>query len=333
MANLKEIRNRIGSVKNTRKITSAMSRIAAARLRRAQTAMENAREYGTRMAAIVTEILREIDDPASVHPLMRPPADPDNNAQNGVVAFLVITADRGLCGGFNAGVNRQVEREVKALRAAGRDVQIITVGRKGRDYLKSYKQGFLAHHAAPTAPDDVVDIADALAAEAQALFLGNWSVGKGELVDTNGDGKGDTMSDLRVAEVRLVYNYFKNVITQEVHSERLLPVAVPEMLDLDGDGQPDAPRDAVAHAVRAFEPDTKLLLDHLLPVAIETAIQQALYNSVAAEVAARRSAMDSATDNATELIGELTLQYNRERQAAITKELMEIIGGAEALKG
>jgi F-type H+-transporting ATPase subunit gamma len=328
MANLKEIRNRIGSVKSTRKITSAMSRIAAARLRRAQTAMENAREYGTRMAGIVTEILREIDDPAALHPLMRPPEDPDNNAQNGTVAFILLTSDRGLCGGFNAGVNRQVEREVKALRAAGRKVVIITIGRKGRDYLKSYKQDYLAHHAAPANPGEVVGIAKMVAAEAMALFLGNWS-----LEDTDGDGKGDTLSKLRAAEVRLVFNYFRNVITQEVHSDKLLPVSVPKMSDGDGDGQPDPARAAVSHAVRAFEPDSKQLLDHLLPVAIETAIQQALYNSVASEVAARRSAMDSATDNATELIGELTLQYNRERQAAITKELMEIIGGAEALKG
>jgi F-type H+-transporting ATPase subunit gamma len=328
MANLKEIRNRIGSVKSTRKITSAMSRIAAARLRRAQTAMENAREYGTRMADIVAEILREIDDPASLHPLLRMPEDPDLDAAHGPVAFIVVTADRGLCGGFNSAVNRQVEREVKALREQGREAHIISVGRKGRDYLKSYKQDNLTHHAAPAKADEVVAIAKLVAVEAMALFEGTW-----ELEDTDGDGVGDTMSALQVAEVRLVFNYFKNVITQEVHSDKLLPVPVPEPVDLDGDGMPDPARPAVAHAVRAFEPDSKRLLDHLLPVAVETAIQQALYNSVAAEVAARRTAMDSATDNATELIGELTLLYNRERQAAITKELMEIIGGAEALKG
>jgi len=336
MANLKEIRNRIGGVKSTRKITSAMSRIAAARLRRAQTAMEDARQYGTRMAAIVEEILREIDDPSSLHPLLRTPPRPGHSmldiAKDGPedrpVGFIVVTAERGLCGGFNSAVNRTVERQVKALREAGREVHIITVGRKGRDYLKSYKQDCLAHHAGPTKPDEVVDIAKLVAVEAMALFQGTW-----KLEDTDGDGEGDTMSDLQVVELRLVFNYFINVISQEVRNDKLLPVSVPEPLDLDGDGNPDPARDAVAHAVRAFEPDSKQLLDHLLPVAIETAIQQALYNSVAAEVAARRTAMDSATDNATELIGDLTLQYNRERQAAITKELMEIIGGAEALKG
>jgi F-type H+-transporting ATPase subunit gamma len=323
MANLKEIRNRIGSVKSTRKITSAMSRIAAARLRKAQTAMENARHYGTRMASIVSEILRELDVSAgpggatALHPLLRAHDD------NGPIAFLVVTADRGLCGGFNSGVNRQVEREIKALRKQGREVSVITIGRKGRDYLKSYKQGFLAHHPAPAGPDAIVDIAKAAALEVMGLFQGHLEI---ESPDPDAQPK-------QVGEVRLVFNYFRNVITQEVHSDRLLPVPIPGPIDLDGDGQPDQARAAVVHAIRAFEPGTKQLLDHLLPVAIETAIQQALFNSVAAEVAARRTAMDSATDNATELIAELTLQYNRERQAAITKELMEIIGGAEALRG
>jgi F-type H+-transporting ATPase subunit gamma len=320
MANLKEIRNRISSVKSTRKITSAMSRIAAARLRKAQTAMENARHYGTRMAAIVGEILGELEHPTEAHPLLR------SHDDNGPVAFLVVTADRGLCGGFNSGVNRQVEREIKALRKQGREVSVITIGRKGRDYLKSYKQGFLAHHPAPSGPDVIVDIAKAAALEVMALFQGHSSQPASQ--------DAESKPSAPVGEVRLVFNYFRNVITQEVNSNRLLPVPIPAKTDLVAAAHGDAhqPR-AGAHAIRLFEPDTKQLLDHLLPVAIETAIQQALFNSVAAEVAARRTAMDSATDNATELIGELTLQYNRERQAAITKELMEIIGGSEALRG
>jgi F-type H+-transporting ATPase subunit gamma len=324
MANLKEIRNRIGSVKSTRKITSAMSRIAAARLRKAQTAMENARQYGTRMAGIVGEIMRELDQSAGaggasgMHPLLRAPEE------NGSIAYLIVTADRGLCGGFNSGVNRQVEREIKALRKAGREVLVITIGRKGRDYLKTYKQGYLAHHVAPAGPDTIVDIAKAAALEAMALFQGHY-----QTTDENGEAG---QPHAPVGEVRLVFNCFKNVITQEVRSDRLLPVPIPSAEEASVDGQGEQARAAVAHAIRAFEPDTKQLLDHLLPVAIETAIQQALYNSVASVVAARRTAMDSATDNATQLIAELTLQYNRERQAAITKELMEIIGGAEALK-
>jgi F-type H+-transporting ATPase subunit gamma len=277
------------------------------------------------MAGITGEILRELDDPDS-HPLLS--SQPSETA----VAIIIVTAERGLCGGFNSAVNRSVERQVKKLWAEGRDAHLITIGRKGRDYLKSYNRAgrakHLAHHAAPSKPDEVVGIAKLAALEAMALYRGQW-----ELEDTDGDGTGDTMSSIRVGEIRLVFNYFRNVITQEVHDDRLLPVPIPEPVDLDGDGLPDPARPGVAHAIRAFEPDTRALLDHLLPVAVETAVQQALYNSVASEVAARRSAMDSATDNATELIGELTLQYNRERQAAITKELMEIVGGAEAMKG
>lgn len=317
MANLKEIRNRIGSVKNTRKITSAMSRIAAARLRRAQNAMEAARQYGTRMAGIVGDLLGELDDAPSLHPLL---STNDREA----VCYVIVTADRGLCGGFNSNVSRTAERAIKALRREGREVHVITVGRKGRDYLKSYKTSSLAHHAAPNLAEDVVDVADAVAAEVMALHAGTFHT-----ADSDGDGQPDQGAGPHVGEVRIVYNYFRNVITQEVRDERLLPVPMPEV-------DPHATvetRDAAVHAIRSFEPDRKLLLDYLLPVALETAIQQALYNSTAAEVAARRSAMDSATDNATQLIGELTLEYNRERQAAITKELMEIIGGAEALKG
>jgi F-type H+-transporting ATPase subunit gamma len=328
MANLKEIRNRIGSVKSTRKITSAMSRIAAARLRKAQTAMENARQYGVRMAGITGEILRELDAQSGAgaeHPLLH------SSSRDKAVAIIVVTADRGLCGGFNSAINRAVERQVKMLWAEDREVFLITVGRKGRDYLKSYNRAGraknLAHHAAPAKPEEVVGIAKQVALEAMSLFKGSWKL------ESPVAGADETPTSIRVGEIRLVFNYFRNVITQEVHDDRLLPVPIPEPVDEDGDGQPDPARAAVAHAIRAFEPDLAQMLDHLLPVAVETAVQQALYNSVASEVAARRSAMDSATDNATELIGELTLQYNRERQAAITKELMEIIGGAEALKG
>jgi F-type H+-transporting ATPase subunit gamma len=314
MANLKEIRNRIASVKNTRKITSAMSRIAAARLRKAQNAMDAAREYGKRMAAVTGEILAELEDAASMHSLL-------STNDLSAVCYVIITADRGLCGGFNSNVSRTTERAIKKLREEGREVHIITVGRKGRDYLKTYKATSLAHHAAPNGPQEVVDIAESITAEVMGLHAGTFHA-----VDVDGDGKLDAGAGPRVGEVRIVYNYFRNVITQEVTDERLIPLPMPE-------ASKDEPRAAVSHAIRAFEPDLAHLLNHLLPTALETAIQQALYNSVVSEVAARRSAMDSATDNASQLISELTLEYNRERQAAITKELMEIIGGAEALKG
>jgi F-type H+-transporting ATPase subunit gamma len=320
MANLKEIRSRIASVKNTRKITSAMSRIAAARLRKAQNAMEAAREYGKRMASITGEILAELDDPASQHPLLRSNHDAGQAGQ-AAICYVIVTADRGLCGGFNSSVSRSVERTIKRLRREGREVHIITVGRKGRDYLKTYKASSISHHPAPNAPTDVVDIAEAVTAEVMGLHAGTFRV-------SEAPGRTSEEPSPRVGEVRIVYNYFRNVITQEVQDQSLIPLPMPEPA-----GNGTVAREAAVHAIRVFEPDVRHLLDHLLPVALETAIQQALYNSVAAEVAARRSAMDSATDNASQLISELTLEYNRERQAAITKELMEIIGGAEALKG
>ncbi|MFV8753264.1 ATP synthase F1 subunit gamma [Nannocystaceae bacterium ST9] len=316
MANLKEIRSRIASVKNTRKITSAMSRIAAARLRKAQTAMENAREYGKRMATITGEILAELDDAPSHHSLL-------STNDLSAICYVIVTADRGLCGGFNSSVSRATERAIKQLRAEGREVHIITVGRKGRAYLKTYKATSMSHHAAPNSPNDVVDAAQAITTEIMGLHGGTFST-----ADVDGDGKPDVGAGPRVGEVRIVYNYFVNVITQEVRDERLIPLPMPEPRTGG-----EEPRAAVAHAIRAFEPDIQNLLEHLLPTALETAVQQALYNSVVSEVASRRGAMDAATNNAMELIAELTLQYNRERQAAITKELMEIIGGAEALKG
>lgn len=324
MANLKEIRGRISSVKSTRKITSAMSRIAAARLRRAQNAMDAARQYGTRMAGIVGEVLSELDDPAGLHPLL-------DKGDGDRVAVVIVTSERGLCGGFNSGVNRAAERMIKGLRAEGRDVEIVTIGRKGRDYLRSYKSTALSHHAAPAKPDGVVDIARDASAELMALFQGKTIGGVRDTAPLVDDEDGGSSKGF--AEIWVVYNHFTNVITQEVRSEVLLPVPMPEPVPGAGDDGERGDDSRGAAAVRAFEPDTRHLLDHLLPVAVETAIQQVLYNSAASEVAARRMAMDSATDNATELIGELTLQYNRERQAAITKELMEIIGGAEALKG
>jgi F-type H+-transporting ATPase subunit gamma len=278
------------------------------------------------MASITGEILAEIEDPASQHPLLR-------TDEQAAICYVIVTADRGLCGGFNSSVSRTAERAIKRLRREGREVHIITVGRKGRDYLKTYKAASLAHHPAPNAPTDVVDIAEAVTAEVMGLHAGTFKISQGSQgsLGSLGEGASDEPGP-RVGEVRIVYNYFRNVITQEVQDQSLIPLPMPEHVDASA-GEAPATRDAAVHAIRAFEPNVRHLLDHLLPVALETAVQQALYNSVAAEVAARRSAMDSATDNASELISELTLEYHRERQAAITKELMEIIGGAEALKG
>jgi F-type H+-transporting ATPase subunit gamma len=300
MANLKEIRGRIASVKNTRKITSAMSRIAAARLVKAQQAALGARPYGERLEEVVRALVAGAAECEVLHPLMAP------RTGNGRVGLVLMTADRGLAGGFNANANRAGLNFIRRERGEGREVVVIAVGKKGRSFLGSNRTAVERFHEAPTLAT-LVQRSKEVAAEVMALF------------EPAAEGQtGLPQCDA----VYLTYNYFKSVLTQEPRTVQILPVKPPEA-NASGD-QPVAP---------LFEPDRASLLGHLLPIALEAQLQQAMFNSIAGEIAARRTAMDSATDNATQLIQELTRHYNRERQAAITKELMEIIGGAEALKG
>lgn len=300
MANLKEIRGRIASVKNTRKITSAMSRIAAARLVKAQQAALGARPYGERLAEVVRALNAGAAECEVLHPLMSP------RTGNGRVGLILMTADRGLAGGFNANANRAGLNFIKRERAEGREVVVIAVGKKGRAFLGATRQPVERFHEAPTLAT-LVQRSKEVAAEVMALF------------EPAPEGQtGLPQCDA----VYMTYNYFRSVLTQEPRTVQVLPIKPPEP-NAQGD-QPVAP---------LFEPDRASLLGHLLPIALEAQLQQAMFNSIAGEIAARRTAMDSATDNASQLISELTRHYNRERQAAITKELMEIIGGAEALKG
>jgi F-type H+-transporting ATPase subunit gamma len=303
MANLKELRARIASVRNTRKITSAMSRIAAARLRKAQNAVTAARPYGDKMRDMVTRLVGGLDpaDPATAHPLLEA-------REIRRVAILALTADRGLCGGFNSNVNRGVTRLIAEQRRQGREVVLIAVGKKARSYFHHARQALHESIDAPTL-DSLVAVAAQLSGWATDLFA------------PSAEG-GDAASRDRVDAVYVVHNRFVSVLSQVVETVQLLPVP----RELAGAASPGGP-------APVCEPGAGALLAHLLPVYVESVLQQAIFDSIASEVAARRMAMDSATDNATQLIGELTLVYNRERQAAITKELMEIIGGAEALKG
>jgi len=302
MANLKELRLRIGSVKNTRKITSAMSQIATARLRRAQNAALAARPYGERLQEVVSHLVGGIDpaERSSAHPLLEA-RDGDHTL------YIAMTADKGLCGGFNGNIQRGVLATLRAEREAGRKASLITVGAKGNGFF-AQDDGLIGTHIAPTL-DTIVELSKAIAAEATGQFLGT----------AEGVSKDD-----RPNRVVLVYNHFVSVLTQEVTELQLCPLLPAE---------PGDDEDAAFQREPIFEPGRGEILEHLVPVAIESMLQQAMFNSVAAEIAARRVAMDAATDNASELIADLTLEYNRERQAAITSELMEIIGGAEALKG
>lgn len=302
MANLKEIRGRIGTVKNTRKITSAMSRIAGARLVKAQQAALAARPYGERLDEVVRALVAGAGEceGEALHPLMT------HRTGNNRVGLVLLTADRGLAGGFNANVNRAALAFIKREKAAGREVTLIIVGKKGRAFFNSTANRAERTHDAPTLLN-IVERAKEVAAEVMALFE---PAIEGQVGLPQCDA------------VYLTYNYFKSVLTQEPRTVQILPVKPPE-----ASATGDVPVPPL------FEPDRASLLGHLLPIAVEAQLQQAMFNSIAGEIAARRNAMESATDNAGQLIAELTLQYNRERQAAITKELMEIIGGAEALKG
>lgn len=297
MANLKELRLRISSVKNTRKITSAMSQIASARLRKAQNALMAARPYGERMHEVVQHLAGGIDpaERKAAHALLD-----DRPVER--TLLIAMTADRGLCGGFNSNITRAAQRFLEAERKEGREAILMAVGRKAQAYFRHYGEDIEGREF--SAPDDktLVDLSKSLASSAIESFLSD-------------DG------DVRVDRVVLLYNHFVSVLNQTPREVQLLPLSPDE-------DAADAPT-----REPTFEPDRTSILQHLVPVAVESLIQQAMFNSVAAEIAARRVAMDAATDNASGLIADLTLEYNRERQAAITTELMEIIGGAEALKG
>ncbi len=297
MANLKELRRRIASVKNTRKITSAMSQIASARLRRAQNALMAARPYGERMHEVVQHLVAGIDpaERKAAHPLLE-----DRDVKR--TLLIAMTADRGLCGGFNTNINRAAARFLEQERKDGREVILMAVGRKAQSYFRHYGEDIEGR--TQPAPDDktLVDLSKAIASAAIEPFSA-------------------TDKAVRVDRVVLLYNHFVSVLNQDARELQLLPLS------------PGEPNDDTPTREPTFEPDRGSILEHLVPVALESLIQQAMFNSVAAEIAARRVAMDAATDNASGLIADLTLEYNRERQAAITTELMEIIGGAEALKG
>ena len=290
MPSLKAVRLRIASVKSTQKITSAMKMVAAAKLRRSQDAIVAARPYAKTMAGIAGELARAAD--AEAHPLLaRRPAKK--------IALVVMTSDRGLCGGFNSNLCRAAQRHVEEKTRAGEidEARYEVVGRKGREYFRRRKLNLTRHlHG--------VDWGTALPrAKELAAFLTE------EFLNGTVDA------------VRLVYNEFKSVISQKPVVEPLLPITAPATA-ADGGG-----------TEFLYEPGKHQILDYVLPLYVETQLHRALLESIASEFGARMTAMENATKNATEMIDRLTLQYNRARQAAITKELMEIVGGAEALKG
>ncbi len=328
MPSLKAIRKRIFSVKSTQKITRAMKMVAGARLNRAQQRITDLRPYAVKTHELLSEIVRDAQvTPATAEAEPAPegekPAAPEvyegATAEAGWadkpahpllvkraekrVLLVVLTSDRGLCGAFNTNINKRAEREWRTRTEQGQEVKLVLIGRKGRDYFT--RRNAPIHEFLP-------GVWDNLSLETAQ------TVGKKVLAPFNA-GEADA--------IYFVYNEFKSAMSQRVSCEPLLPVAEPPTSD-DGDRQSEFGR---LHEF-IFEPNKEALLDRLLPMYVDISILRALYESMASEFGARMTAMDAATKNAKEMVERLTLQYNRARQAAITKELMEIIGGSEALK-
>ncbi len=291
MPSLKDLKNRIESVKSTRKITKAMQMVAAAKLRRAQEAAQDARPYAERMTAVIDRLGRSVAGSDTAPRLLA------GTGEQKVHLLVVMTAERGLCGGFNSSIVKLARTHAEKLLAEGRTVKILTVGKKGREQLKRDLSSHFVHHIDLSGVrrlgyDDARGIADRI--------LGMFEAG-----------------DFDVAT--LFYNRFQSVIAQIPTAQQVIPAPVTE-----------AP-EAEAGAVYDYEPSEEGILADLLPRAVATQVFAALLENAASEQGARMTAMDNATRNAGDMIDRLTIQYNRSRQAAITKELIEIISGAEAL--
>ena len=292
MPNLKDLKTRINSVTSTQKITSAMKMVAAAKLRRAQEAAESGRPYATRMQAVIASLAANADKNSASELLV-------GRAAVKTHLLVIISADKGLCGGFNGSVARLAKNEMSRLETEGKSVQIYFVGRKAADALGSA----------------ISDRTFARVEGVQGTNLGFESASEiaSKIITGFEEGQFDAVS--------VIFNRFVNAITQEVTHTSLIPVQI------------DAPEDEASESVifYDYEPEEAEILSALLPRNMSTQIFSALLESSAAELAARMTAMDNATRNAGDMIDRLTLVYNRTRQANITKELIEIISGAEAL--
>jgi F-type H+-transporting ATPase subunit gamma len=288
MPSLKDLKNKIASVKNTRKITKAMQMVSAAKLRRAQDAAEAARPYAERMTAVMSGLAAGVGKSASAPKLLA------GNGSNQVHLLVVMTAERGLCGGFNSTIARLARARANELLAAGKTVKILTVGKKGREQLRrDFGHLFVGHI-------DLSEVKRVGYANAQGIardILARFEAGECDVVT-------------------LFFNRFQSVIAQIPTAQQVIPAVF---------------EDAGASAQYDYEPSEEAILADLLPRGVATQVFTALLENGASEQGARMSAMDNATRNAGDMITKYTTIYNRSRQAAITKELIEIISGAEAL--
>jgi len=290
MANLRDIQKRIKSIKNTQQITKAMKMVAAAKLRRAQDAITEARPYADKMSQVIKSLA--LRTKSNMHPLLevRPPKN---------VAIIVLTSDRGLCGSFNSAILKQTEEFIRVNKDKYEKVSIVALSKRANDYFKKRGFNILAHHEG-ILNDTSYQSATIVSEELKRLFL-----------------------EKELDEVHVAYTQFKSAISSNVVLNQLLP--------LSSENHDDEIKEGVIEYI--FEPSATEILSDLLNRHIVTQIQRAMLDSVASEHGARMTAMDAATNNATDMIKKYTLIYNRARQAAITTELVEIVSGAEALKG
>jgi F-type H+-transporting ATPase subunit gamma len=289
--NLKDLKNRIGSVKNTRKITKAMQMVAAAKLRRAQDAAEASRPYSERFNSVLASLAVSVGSSESAPLLLR------GTGKQDVHMLVVMTAERGLCGGFNSSIAKLARGHAAKLQENGKQVKIITVGKKGRDAIKRDLGEFFVEHV------DLSELKSIKYANAQSIAK--------VLLSRFDDNEYDVAT--------IFYSKFVNVVSQIPTVQQIIPATF------------DDQSSASNKTIYDYEPDEETILSDLLPRGVATQIFSALLENGASEQGARMSAMDNATRNAGDMIDNLTIEYNRSRQAVITNELIEIISGAEAL--
>ena len=291
MPSLKDLKNRIESVKSTRKITKAMQMVAAAKLRRAQDAAEASRPYTERFNAVMAGLAASVGSSDGAPKLL------SGTGSDNVHLLVVMTAERGLCGGFNGNIAKLARSHAEKLLAAGKTVKIITVGKKGRDAIRRDLGKHFVHHV------DLSAVKKIGYSDAQAIAQ--------DILSRFDAGEFDVAT--------IFYSKFQSVISQVPTAQQVIPFVAPE-----GAGDADT-------TLYDYEPSEEAILADLLPRGVATAIFSALLENGASEQGARMSAMDNATRNAGEMIDKLTIEFNRSRQAVITNELIEIISGAEAL--
>jgi F-type H+-transporting ATPase subunit gamma len=304
MSNLKDLKVRINSVKSTQKITSAMKMVAAAKLRRAQESAEAARPFASRMERMVAAVGDSIAGIDGAPKMLAGTGKKDTHL------IVACTADRGLCGGFNSSIAREVRKMVINLKAEGKTVKILCIGRKGRDNLKRDYES------------NIIDTIE--------------GIGKSSVEYTEATDVADRITAMFDEDdfdiCTIVFNRFQSAMTQIPTAQQLIPFAAPEAEEEKNGETAPKTTDEGPFPIFIFEPEEQDILSELLPRNIGVQIFQALLESAASEHGARMTSMDNATRNAGEMIDKLSIIYNRTRQAAITTELVEIVSGAEALK-